>query len=537
LFHFYGKINGLDTRHDFGKILRGIANDFDIPWRNKKSRIVKMYDYVDVQGNLLFQVCRMDPKDFRQRQPNGKGGWMWNLKGIDLVLYRLPEVLQAQEVIIVEGEKDTETLSDLGLAASTCPMGAKKWKDSYSEVLRGKDVVLIPDNDSEGREHMARVGASLRNVVASLKWIDLPDLPSKGDVSDWVAKVGDKETATERLALMIEKAGPYEPPKQASIEDAILADTEFHSVELPEKRSILEPWLKEQSIALIPGWRGVGKTWFAMGLVEAITRGDPFGPWRVIESVPCLYLEGEMPAQDIRERFQGLGNSSKRESPLYVYSDAYANHLGLPRANLLSEKWRTKMKSILTTKGVKLWVIDNIASLAGGMDENLKKDWDPVNAWLLDLRFKGIATVLLHHTNKEGGQRGTSAREDNIDTTILLKHPHDYTPEDGARFIANFKKARVRTADLPLIADTQFHLTEDQNGQLVWNWGYVRRQTKAEVLRMLDEGHSQKDVAEVLGIHKGTVSKIRKTAINGGLITPDNKLKQSGFNTVFGEDD
>jgi 5S rRNA maturation endonuclease (ribonuclease M5) len=537
LFHFYGKMNSLDTRNDFGKILLGIADDFGIPWQEKKSRVAKTYDYVDPMGELLFQVCRMEPKDFRQRRPDGNGKWIWNLKGIQPVLYRLPAIMSASEIIIVEGEKDADAVASLGFCSTTCPMGAKKWKDHYSEALKGKHVVLIPDNDNEGREHMARVGASLNGIAASLKFIELPDLPSKGDVSDWIAKIGDKETAAERLAVMIEKSGPYKPPKQASIEDAILDDTEFHSVELPEKRSILEPWLKEQSIALIPGWRGVGKTWFAMGLVDAITRGDPFGPWGVVESVPCLYLEGEMPAQDIRERFYGLGNRPKRESRLYIYSDAYANHLGLPRANLLSEKWRTKMKSILTTRGIKLWVIDNIASLAGGMDENLKRDWDPVNAWLLELRFAGIATIMLHHTNKEGGQRGTSAREDNIDTTILLKHPHDYTPEDGARFIAGFKKARVRTANLPLIADTQFQLTEDQNGQLVWSWGNVRRQTKAEVLQMLDEGHAQKDIAELLGIHKGTVSKIRKTAINEGLITPDNKLKQSGFNEVFGDDD
>jgi hypothetical protein len=537
LFHFYGKINGLDTRNDFGKILRDIANDFDIPWQERKSRVVKAYDYVDLQGNLLFQVCRMDPKDFRQRQPNGKGGWIWNLKGIQPVMYRLPALQSAHEVLIVEGEKDCDTLAELGFIATTCPMGAKKWREHYNESLKGKDVVLIPDNDNEGREHMGQVGASLRDVVASLKWIDLPDLPSKGDVSDWVAKIGNKETATERLAVMIENAGPYEPPKQASIEDAILDDTEFHSVELPEKRSILEPWLKEQSIALIPGWRGVGKTWFAMGLLDAITRGDPFGPWRIVESVPCLYLEGEMPAQDIRERFYGLGNRSKRESPLYVYSDAYANHLGLPRANLRSEKWRTKIKSILITRGVKLWVIDNIASLAGGMDENLKKDWDPVNAWLLELRFAGIATIMLRHTNKEGGQRGTSAREDNIDTTVLLKHPPDYTPEDGARFVANFKKARVRTADLPLIADTQFQLTEDQNGQLAWTWGNVRKETKIEVLRMVNEGYKQTEIGDLLGITRGRVSQINKSAIRDGFLSAKGKLTQSGLRYVHGDQD
>jgi DNA primase len=88
IFHFYAKINSLDTRRDFQKILKNIANDFGIPFEQKKSKMVKAYDYTDANDNLIFQVCRMEPKDFRQRRPNGKGGWIWNLKGIEPVLYR-----------------------------------------------------------------------------------------------------------------------------------------------------------------------------------------------------------------------------------------------------------------------------------------------------------------------------------------------------------------------------------------------------------------------------------------------------------------
>ena len=83
------------------------------------------------------------------------------------------------------------------------------------------------------------------------------------------------------------------------------------------------------------------------------------------------------------------------------------------------------MKSILLTRKIELWIIDNLASLASGLDENAKKDWDPINAWLLELRFAEISTIMLHHVNKDGGQRGTSAREDNLDISVLLKSPHD----------------------------------------------------------------------------------------------------------------
>ena len=480
----------------------------------------------------------MDPKSFSQRRPDGNGKWIWNLKGVDPVLYRLPEVTFASEVIIVEGEKDVDLLTELGFTATTCPMGAKKWRQAYNETLRDKAVILIPDNDKEGREHMAQVGAAIEEVVSTLKWIELPDLPSKGDVSDWVAKIGDKETAAERLAVMIESADHYEPPKPVSWDDAVLEDKEFIKLDLPEKKTIVIPWLPEQSITLISGWRGVGKTWFAMGLLDATTRGQSFGPWEINEPAPCLYLEGEMPYQDVRERFIELNPSLERKAPLHILSDAYANELGLPRSHLLNEKWRRTIKRILTTRKVKLWVLDNLASLASGIDENSKRDWDPINQWLLELRFAGIATVVLHHTNKEGDQRGTSAREDNIDCSILLKQPFGYVPEDGARFVSLFKKARVRTQDLPLIGDTQFQLCQDpESKQLTWTHGSVRKETRMEVLKLLDEGHKAIDIASMLGISRGRVSQITGKAHKDGHITDKGKLKQSGYRLIHGTED
>jgi len=316
---------------------------------------------------LLYQVVRMNPKDFRQRRPNGNGGWIWNLKGIDPVLYQLPALMVAQEILIVEGEKDADNLMELGLTATTSPMGAKKWRSEYNEALQGKDIVLISDNDLEGKEHVVQVGASLKDFVNSLKLIELPDLPSKGDVSDFISKFDDREEAAEKLAIMIEGAGPYEPPKKATIEDVILQAKDFTALEIPAKKKFLNPWLTEQSITLISGWRGAGKAWLALSILDAVSKGVSFGPWKTEASVPCLLLDGEMPTQDIMERTKDLNIDS-----VYIYSDAYANSLGLPKANLLSETWRTSMKRFLITHGIKLWVVDNLASLVPGIDENIK---------------------------------------------------------------------------------------------------------------------------------------------------------------------
>ena len=531
-FHFFSKLHTLDTRRDFGKVLKGIANDFGIPWEEKKSKIAKTYDYADINGQLLYQVVRMEPKDFRQRQPVGSG-WTWKLKGIDPVLYRLPEILKAKEVLIVEGEKDADCLTSLGFIATTCPMGAKKWRDEYNEALKGKDIVLIPDNDNEGKEHMTQVAVSLNGTAKSLKWIDLPGLSSKGDVSDWVAKFDPIDEAAERLAVMIDRADFYEPPKKKSLEDVILDSSKFAEIDMPAKQELLYPWLKEDSINLLSGWRGTGKTWLALGLLDAVTKGEPFGPWECKKSVPCLFLDGEMPASDIIERINALNLHLDRKNPLYIYSDALANSFGLPRAHLANESWRTKMKSILLTRKIKLWVIDNLASLASGLDENSKKDWDPINSWLLELRFAGITTKMLHHVNKEGTQRGTSAREDNLDISIMLKTPRDFTPEDGARFIVHFTKARVPTKDLQLISDTEFKLIEDESGRYVWVWGNVRKENRKAVLELINDGMDQKTICETLDLSKGYVSKVRSKAIKDGYLSSKGELTQSGFNLLM----
>jgi len=533
VIHFYAKINSQDTRRDFSEILKGIASDFNIPLETKKRRMVATYDYVDAGGQQLFQVCRFEPKDFSQRHKDGEK-WVWNLKGIERVLYRLPEVLKAQEVIIVEGERDADNLAAIDVTATTCPMGAKKWRPEYNDSLRGKDIVLIPDNDNEGKEHMALVGASLNGTTASLKLLELPGLPSKGDVSDWIETFTDKTEAAEKLSVMIENAKPYDPPKKATLEDAVLESTDFTALDLPEKRIFLNPWLTEQSITLIWGWRGTGKTWLALAILHAITTRQPFGPWQAENAVPCLFLDGEMPVQDVHDRLNDIGYVANPENPLFIYCDSYANQLGLPRAHLASETWRTAMKRILITRKVKVWVADNLASLAGGLDENSKKDWDPVNQWLLELRFAGISSILLHHTNKEGGQRGTSAREDNIDISIGLKQPHDYTPEDGCRFILHFSKARARHGNLPLLTDYEFKLQLNAFDRLVWTHGSVKKERKQEVLKLLDEGTDAKSICELLDITKGYVSRIKNKAIKDGALDANLKLTDLGKGQIYG---
>lgn len=161
------------------------------PTRASK-QIVATYDYVDETGVMLFQVVRYEPKQFMQRKPDGGGEWVWKLGDVRRVLYRLPQLLAAPDsvVYLVEGEKDADLLVGLGLLATTNAGGAEKWREAYNENLRGRKVIILPDNDEPGRRHAQTIVAALQGVAESVKVIELPGLPDKGDVSDWISSGG-----------------------------------------------------------------------------------------------------------------------------------------------------------------------------------------------------------------------------------------------------------------------------------------------------------------------------------------------------------
>ncbi|HVU88049.1 MAG TPA: phage/plasmid primase, P4 family [Pirellulales bacterium] len=174
-----------------------------------QKRIVATYDYRDEAGNLLFQVVRYDPKDFRQRSPDGNGGWSWKLNGVRRVLYQLPKLAAdpGELIFVVEGEKDADRLQSLGAVATCNVGGAGKWRAEYNEHLRGRHVVILPDSDEPGRRHAQEAAQSLRGVAATVRVLELPGLPAKGDVSDWLNAGGTVEQLRS-LALAAEEFEP-----------------------------------------------------------------------------------------------------------------------------------------------------------------------------------------------------------------------------------------------------------------------------------------------------------------------------------------
>jgi hypothetical protein len=347
VFKFYALKHNLNG--NFPAVLEGIAADFRIntPTTQKKAsgRIVKTYDYTDAEGKLLFQVCRMEPKDFRQRRPDGKGGWIWNMEGVGRVLYWLPEVLKSDGVMIVEGEKDVENLRALGFTATTNAGGAGKWLPSYSDTLAGKKVFIFPDNDEAGRKHAENVAWSLYGNAASIKVIEIPGLPNKGDVSDFIAGIGDPETVGERLCIMAEGAAEYEPAKEEAEnlragqqQESAAGDGETRkkpgtprpatmgwcaadlmATEFPEPRWAV-PGIIPEGLTLLAGKPKRGKSILAMNLGIAISSGGKALGWSKVEPGEVLYLALEDNPRRLKNRLSKMNDGGQVSPRLWLFT-------------------------------------------------------------------------------------------------------------------------------------------------------------------------------------------------------------------------
>ncbi len=198
------------------------------------AREVARYAYQRADGSVLAWKVRYEPKDFRWLTPTPNGAPVAGLNGQsqrDLPLYRLPDVLNAAPDALVfhaEGEKDADNLAGLGVVGTTCPegAGATSWPDARWMPLRGRHVVIVPDNDDAGRTHAERVAAALTGVAASVRVLALPGLPEKGDVSDWIASGGTREalqTLADAAPVIAWTEQEDAPRPGAELADAVFA--------------------------------------------------------------------------------------------------------------------------------------------------------------------------------------------------------------------------------------------------------------------------------------------------------------------------
>ncbi len=438
---------------------------FDVPDNDrsdeapKKRTVVATYDYVNEFGDLVFQVVRWDPKNFTQRRPSpdepdvwinglrpdhymrrgpGEDWWRYNEERYEkfrqtekeefpacdkMPVYRLPDILEAiamgQQVFLVEGEKDADNLWREGVPATTVAGGSKKWQSHYAEFFRGAHVVLCPDNDVTGRQHVANIGRKLKGVAKTTVVLDLkdfwPEAPEKADLSDWKAAGFPLDMLYEVVAEVAQEWKPEPPPSK-------FGAIPFNQLDAPgeEHEYLIANMLTRKEIAMIYGASKSGKSFMALDMSFAIARGQPFNGRRTL-SGGVVYQAGE----------GGVGLKKR----MRAYRDSYmpTDEVDIPfvlmtkRVDFFGEgscvddfiaeinAWKVTFR-----RPLELVVIDTFATATPGANENASTDMSHVLKNCERVRVEcDSAVMLVHHMNSGGEKpRGHTSIFANIENAL-----------------------------------------------------------------------------------------------------------------------
>ncbi|WP_298627676.1 AAA family ATPase [uncultured Legionella sp.] len=290
-----------------------------------------------------------------------------------------------------------------------------------------------------------------------------------------------------------------------------VALNDFLLMDLPPREYLLEPWLPKAGICMVYAKRGVGKTFFALEIAMAVACGIPFLSFNAPKPAKVLYIDGEMPANVMQERFSKIMGritpSTLMQQPRIITPDL--QHGFMP--DLSTESGQDVIRPY--TDEADLIIIDNISTLGGCSKENEAQSWFPLQQLALELRRQGKSVLFIHHAGKSGTQRGTSKREDILDTSILLKHPSDYEPSSGACFELHFEKARGMVGEA--VNPVYCWLTDEG-----WKYEALEDSNYHRAIELANQGLNQTEVATELELSKGYVSKLFKKGKALGVINP-----------------
>jgi hypothetical protein len=397
----------------------------------QEREIVGVYDYRGWDGELVFQVVRFADKQFRQRRPNGSG-WVWNLHDVVRVPYRLPDVMRAPEdriIVVAEGEKDADRLWVHGLVATCSVGGAGKWKQVEKDarkLLAGRTVAVIPDNDDPGRKHAEDVKRSLTGVAKLVAICELPGLPEKGDVSDFL-----DQHSTEELAGLIDAAVAAAGPKLRAV---CLAD-----VSIQRTTWLWDGWIPNGKISIIEGDPGGGKSTLTLDLAARLSTGSPMphgdGP-QAQPRATCILSAEDDHRETMPLRLLAAGADLRYVHTLLSVSiDGVEHPIAIPRDIDAIESW-------IRLHDPALLVIDPLNAYLQGVDSHKDQDIRVCLARMAKMaQDTRVAVLIVRHLVKAnvraihrgGGSMGIigAARSG----MVLAKNPDD----ESIRVLASVK--------------------------------------------------------------------------------------------------
>jgi hypothetical protein len=405
-----------------------------------KKIVVARFDYCDENGDLLFQVTRVEyqnpdgsfvlgkhgkrKKDFPQRRPDHDrpGEWINNTKGVRQVLYRLPELGEAlahgRTVVLVEGEAKADLLWRWNIPATCSPMGAKNWwADLYAATLRDADIVVMPDNDPDGRLYLDTVACSLKEVGARVRILDLPGLGPKGDVINWEAAGG---TVEQLHALIDSDARPWAPSERESVNaekpllreqkppSRVIAFTPYvwqDPATLPMRRWLYGKHYIRKFLSATMAAGGLGKS--SLDLVEAIAMATGINllDVPVPERLRVAYW-GEDPADEIERRCAAILKHfkiSREQIEGWLFVDSFRNQplrvASLEKGEIVFPDADALTKALIESR-IDVLILDPFVK-THGVSENDNAAIDRVARKLGDIAEEANCSIeLAHHVRK-----------------------------------------------------------------------------------------------------------------------------------------
>ncbi|HUN01032.1 MAG TPA: AAA family ATPase [Halothiobacillus sp.] len=284
---------------------------------------------------------------------------------------------------------------------------------------------------------------------------------------------------------------------------------ELLALEMKPRNLLLAPWLPEGGLTMVYGPRGIGKTHLVLGCAWAIASGGAFLNWKAPEQCKVLIVDGEMPGQVLQERLAVLARDATQEPPpgYLRFLPMDMQERGLDIGNAEDQE---ALEVVISDAAV--IIVDNISTLSRGGKENEGESWLPVQEWALRQRRNGKSVIFVHHAGKGGQQRGTSRREDVLDTVISLRMPQDHEADQGARFEVHFEKNRGFYGD-------DAKPFEAALGATGWTLRDIADADMARVVALSDDGFSVRDIASEMNITPSRVGRIQKKAREAGKLT------------------
>jgi hypothetical protein len=376
-----------------------------------------VYTYRDAEGRPLYYVCRFVTPPTEDSGPPGKTflqgrrtaeGWRWNLRGVEPVLYRWPEVAahlgagSPDPLYICEGEKDCDRLraylAEHGLpgTCTTNPMGAGKWREEYTEALTGaRHVVIVADNDEPGRAHALQVARELRpycdRVEARLPALD----DEKADLSEHL-----------EAGLGLDELLPLEEPPEAAAGEhepfeGLDLDS-FLSAPPPEPDWDWEGWYARGDLVLVTGDPGVGKSLVLLAAAVTASGGGGELLGEGIAARRALYLDLENPDDEVYRRLWAFGLRGARDGFAYAHRP--------PSLDLREPECIQRLRATIMAADASLVVIDSLRRAAPGLDENDSREVGRLLSALRELAAELRCTfVVIHHPRKPVGDAPVDA--------------------------------------------------------------------------------------------------------------------------------